>query len=141
MVLSLCAITSRVTLRRLRLLLTIAWVFVIQRTGCFVEQEYFWIANQRARYHQALALSTGQISASLADNGLHRHGHGANVIRKTGIFSGFPCLLIGNWRAGAYVLQYGRRADSCVLQYDPELAPDRCNIKVGQILVVIQYAP
>lgn len=56
----------------------------VQMAGCFVQEEYGWLAGQGAGQGQALALPTGQPRTALGDHRLKIHRHVGNVTVDTG---------------------------------------------------------
>ncbi len=63
---------------------------VIQGTGRLVEQEDLGPSHDRPRDEQTLALAAGEVSSPFTDQGVHAHGHRADVVFEAGQPRGLP---------------------------------------------------
>ena len=66
---------------------------VIEGAGSLIEEQDARFVGQRARDQQPLALASRKIATALADDRLHPHRHGPDILVKSGFGSSNPGVI------------------------------------------------
>ena len=104
---------------------------IIQSAGRLVEKDDPGLADDGARNQQALALSTGKTPSTLADDRVHPHGHGLEVILKSRQTRGHPSIIDGEYSVPYNIPENAACHQAGILHDDPNLSsgppahPDR----------------
>ena len=94
---------------------------IIQRTGCFVEQQNLRFVDNGTGDHQALSLPTRKRAFPLGNHRVHAHRHVFDVVIQPAQFRSFPGIVQSQWRGTNDVAEDVARCQPTVLQHNANL--------------------
>ena len=115
---------------------------VVKGAGRLVEQEDPGPADDRPGDQEPLTLAAGEVAAPLPDQGVHPHGHRADVVLEAGQPGGLPGVVDAEVGAKPTMLLKMSLGMSCgMLEHDADLPAHLAQVERGQLAAVVGDGP